>query len=200
MATVMTDSKKPFSMHLLTANPFLKRKLEQMLPQVSFSNEMKEGEVILLDEPWNQCCPASGFEFIVLTNNQPTIKADLYIQKPLKPSTLKRKLLEYLGNRQEDLLAGLLRLNKKDKRVVHINTSHAVDLTDKEYDLLACFMEFFPNACDKETLLKKVWGYNENIETRTLETHIYRLRQKLKSISENEDLLVSTDEGYVLKC
>ena len=49
------------------------------------------------------------------------------------------------------------------------------------------------------TLQKEVWGYSEDLETHTVETHIYRLRKKLKKIFDDENFIESLKEGYLIK-
>ena len=50
----------------------------------------------------------------------------------------------------------------------------------------------------RETLLRDVWGYNANVTTHTLETHIYRLRQKIEDDPTEARLLVTDGGGYKL--
>ena len=47
-------------------------------------------------------------------------------------------------------------------------------------------------------LQKEVWGYSENLETHTVETHIYRLRKKISDIFKDPEFLKSTDKGYII--
>lgn len=71
-------------------------------------------------------------------------------------------------------------------------------LTEKERDILLCILGEPSHMISKEGLLQKVWGYGENIETHTLETHIYRLRQKIEENPATPTFLVTTEDGYKL--
>jgi DNA-binding response OmpR family regulator len=53
-------------------------------------------------------------------------------------------------------------------------------------------------SVSRQDMLDEVWGYASTVETHTLETHIYRLRQKLKNEFGLDDFLVTNDEGYIL--
>ena len=59
-----------------------------------------------------------------------------------------------------------------------------IDLTRKEYDLLAVLVQNAGEIVRREVLLERVWGYSSEIRTRTLDVHIRRLRKKLGSYSE----------------
>ena len=59
-----------------------------------------------------------------------------------------------------------------------------IDLTRKEYDLLAVLVQNAGEIVHRETLLQRVWGYSNEIRTRTLDVHIRRLRKKLGTYSD----------------
>ena len=73
-----------------------------------------------------------------------------------------------------------------------------VTLTEKECALMLILWENFPEPASKDTLLKRVWEYHTELETHTLETHIYRLRQKIETDASNPELLITKQDGYKL--
>ena len=71
-------------------------------------------------------------------------------------------------------------------------------LTEKETNILKYLYSAQSMVVGRETLLHEVWGYNAGVTTHTLETHIYRLRQKIESDPSNARLLVTEGGGYKL--
>ena len=83
-----------------------------------------------------------------------------------------------------DLNSRVISFEKKDLR-----------LTEREIEII-----LFLNSKDKpqtiDVLQKEVWGYSENLETHTVETHVYRLRKKIKETFDDSNFLVSSKDGY----
>ena len=86
-----------------------------------------------------------------------------------------------------------------DYRYISGDGKPRIELTDKESDLLHLLYQNCPNPVDKEQLLKSVWGYDAAVDTKTLETHIYRLRTKLEPLLQDSMELTTTDSGYALQ-
>lgn len=81
--------------------------------------------------------------------------------------------------------------------IVHENSGETVRLTEKERDILV-FLHENGEAVSRDVLLKAVWGYADTVETHTIETHIYRLRQKIEDDPASPKVLITSDEGYIL--
>lgn len=71
-------------------------------------------------------------------------------------------------------------------------------LTEKETSILRFLYRAGQQVVTRDILLREVWGYNANVTTHTLETHIYRLRQKIERDPSNAQLLVTEAGGYKL--
>lgn len=71
-------------------------------------------------------------------------------------------------------------------------------VTDLERDILMYLHQNKDNIVTKRQILDEVWGYAYNVETHTLETHIYRLRQKIEENPSNPQVLITDGDGYRL--
>lgn len=70
-------------------------------------------------------------------------------------------------------------------------------LTEKEVDVLIYLFQR-KKAATRDDLLQDVWNYAADVDTHTIETHIYRLRQKIEPDAENPTILITTKDGYQL--
>jgi DNA-binding response OmpR family regulator len=73
-----------------------------------------------------------------------------------------------------------------------------VRLTEKETAILRFLYRAGQRVIGRDVLLQEVWGYNASVTTHTLETHIYRLRQKIESDPARARILVTESGGYKL--
>lgn len=113
--------------------------------------------------------------------------ADDYITKPFSPrelaarvkAVLRRCALGRAGSKEgeKELCIGELRLDPK--RRMAWRGGQELDLTRREYELLAMFMANEGMVLTREVLLQKVWGYDYAGDTRTVDVHVARLRQRI---------------------
>ena len=68
-------------------------------------------------------------------------------------------------------------------------------LTEREINLIL-FLNNSSTPLNINKLQKEVWGYSATLETHTVETHIYRLRKKIKDTFNEENFIISTKKGY----
>ncbi|MCG7495148.1 response regulator transcription factor [Thalassobius sp. Cn5-15] len=73
-----------------------------------------------------------------------------------------------------------------------------IRLTEKETNILKYLYRSADGVVPRDVLLHEVWGYNAGVTTHTLETHIYRLRQKIEPDPTNARLLITESGGYKL--
>ena len=83
-------------------------------------------------------------------------------------------------------------------KMLHEISSHQIQaLTEKEATILKFLHRAFPNDVTKDELLAEVWGFQNGVSTHTLETHIYRLRQKISRLTKKQ-LVLTIENGYRL--
>ena len=109
--------------------------------------------------------------------------ADDYVCKPFSPKELMLRVLVILKRAGDgDLDLTVLQVNGINLDVEHHSVrvhDKAVELTATEFRLLHLLMQERGKVQTRETLLKRVWNYENGIETRTVDTHMRRLREKL---------------------
>ena len=108
--------------------------------------------------------------------------ADDYVSKPFSPRELAARIkaiLRRVEQRGEDaLLTGRDIVLRRDSHDVTV-AGTAIELTSKEFDLLACFLEHPGIVLSREKLLDLVWGMTYPGGTRTVDVHVAQLRRKL---------------------
>jgi hypothetical protein len=91
-----------------------------------------------------------------------------------------------------------LKLSVNEGNLFNINNQNQyINLSKTEFLILKYMFKNYPNESKKNNLLQEVWNLNPNVETKTLESHIYNIRQKIQSASL-EIRINKTDEGFVL--
>ena len=134
-------------------------------------------------------------------DNKLTIEANEYIIKPFKyPELLKSIELQLRQfGKTEDTQHNIGSYVFKPNSKVLESKNKSIRLTEKENDILKFLYQNLETIVSRETLLHEVWGYNSKVTTHTLETHIYRLRQKIEIDPANACFLITETGGYRLK-
>lgn len=128
--------------------------------------------------------------------------ANDYVLKPFKFSVLLARIRAHLRSHEasEDAVYRIGPYEfRPGMRVLIDQAQHKIRLTDKEASILRYLYRSGEKPVGREELLREVWGYNANVTTHTLETHIYRLRQKIEPDVQNPQLLITETGGYRLQ-
>ena len=127
--------------------------------------------------------------------------ANDYVTKPFKFAVLLARIRAQLRQHEasEDAIfrIGPYTFRPGAKLLVNEKGSK-LKLTEKETAILRYLYRAGQKVVSRDTLLSEVWGYNANVTTHTLETHIYRLRQKIENNPSSARLLVTEPGGYKL--
>ena len=152
-----------------------------------------------------------GFEkpIILLTGQQEDTNiiksldtvANDYIAKPLRFGELlaliRVQLRKYKSSDDVSFTAQNIEFQPANKTLTALDSQLIVVLTEKETMILKKLFCIWPEATSKEMLLSELWDHQNMLATHTLETHIYRLRQKISRLT-NDPIVETTQNGYRL--
>jgi DNA-binding response OmpR family regulator len=128
--------------------------------------------------------------------------ANDYIAKPFRLNELLARLraqLRVFDNSEDAVFTiGPYLFRPAAKLLLEPARSRKIRLTDKESSILKFLYRAGGKPVPRQVLLNEVWGYNSAVTTHTLETHIYRLRQKIEPDPTNARLLLTEGGGYRL--
>jgi DNA-binding response OmpR family regulator len=127
--------------------------------------------------------------------------ANDYIPKPFRFAVLlarlRVQLRQHEASEDAEFQIGPYIFRPASKNLINAKGAR-LRLTEKEAAILRFLHRADRQVVSREVLLKDVWGYNANVTTHTLETHIYRLRQKIEVDPADARLLVTDAGGYKL--
>ena len=112
------------------------------------------------------------------------------IIEKINVSLLKQKYSE-----QSDILIGKYSIDTNSRLIK--NTNESLKITQREIQIIF-FLKKSKSPQNIKNLQKEVWGHNSNLETHTVETHIYRLRKKIFEKFKDNNFINSTKKGYTI--
>ena len=128
--------------------------------------------------------------------------ANDYVVKPFKLLVLLARMRAHLRQHEQSedavFAIGPYSFRPSAKLLLDTEKKRKVRLTEKETAILKYLYRAGERAVTRDILLNEVWGYNAGVTTHTLETHIYRLRQKIERDPANANILVTETGGYRL--
>ena len=128
--------------------------------------------------------------------------ANDYITKPFRIAVLLARMRAQLRQHEQSedavFTIGPYTFRPSAKLLLDSETNRKIRLTEKETAIIKYLYRSGGQVVARGVLLDEVWGYNAAVATHTLETHIYRLRQKIEREPANATLLVTEPGGYRL--
>lgn len=126
--------------------------------------------------------------------------ANDYVTKPFKFGILlariRAHLRQHLISEDASYPIGHYMFKPGEKILTNTETEEKIRLTEKETAILKYLKRAEGATISREKLLNEVWGYNSNVTTHTLETHIYRLRQKIETDTSKAKIILTESGGY----
>ena len=104
-------------------------------------------------------------------------------------------LIKQKYNLQSNLKIGEYSLDLNSRTI--FKNQKKLNLTEREIDILI-FLSKQKEPQKIDILQNKVWNYSSNLETHTVETHIYRLRKKIKDTFNDDNFIISKKDGYII--
>ena len=138
--------------------------------------------------------------FIKKNENFDNINNNLYLYYPLNIYDLVEKInIEIIKQKYNDqscikILNYSLDLNSR----IISNDASRLKLTEREVDIIL-FLNDHKEPQKVNILQNQVWGYSSELETHTVETHIYRLRKKIIDVFKDDNFILSNEDGYLIK-
>lgn len=127
--------------------------------------------------------------------------ANDYVTKPFRFAVLLARIRAQLRQHEQSedatFTVGPYTFKPSQKLMIDQRGSK-IRLTEKEASIIRYLYRAGKSVVKRDTLLEEVWGYNSGVTTHTLETHVYRLRQKIERDPSKAEILVTESGGYRL--
>lgn len=125
--------------------------------------------------------------------------ANDYVSKPFRFAVLLARIRTQLRQHEqsEDATFNIgPYVFKPSQKLLTTENGQKIRLTEKEAAIIRYLYRAGQKVVTRDVLLEEVWGYNSGVTTHTLETHVYRLRQKIERDPSNAEILVTENGGY----
>ena len=161
-------------------------KLEEILLNLKIpKNKIKDIEKILITEKGLDLLPISS----------------IHLKRPFRFSELVEALhsiFEKLKSKRENKRTfGYISFIIPDRKLIY-KDNHFIELTEKESDIILSLLNSMGRGITREAVMSKVWMLNSKMETHTFETHLYRLRKKIKENLFLKNLIMNKGGRYYL--
>jgi len=146
----------------------------------------------------------NDFTFILAINDRMNEEANdkiYYINKPIGLNVFEEAIKTFTYMKQK-IATKIVKIGSisydEYKRIIYTEDKKVIHLTGQENNLLRILVKNMNKHISKKILLEKTWGYSSSVDSKTIETHIWRLRKKLGINGRSKFFLKTVKEGYCL--
>ena len=217
--------KRKLNIGILTQSALFKKTLKEMLENLNKLNEsdlltikeietdLKKLDILIVDDELkyvNEFNNANGsyklnegLIRVIITKKKMTNlpDKDVGLVKPFRflemANIFYKFYSEFSTGNNYEVKRGRLNFYFTDK-LLSYDGKKSVYLTDKESDIMMALMNNKYEGINKELILYEVWGFSKNMSTHTFETHLYRLRKKIKDNLISGELIINKNSNYFL--
>ena len=166
------------------------KKVNDLIKEVKTNNLIHQNSLIVVAKKYNEL-----FSYDKIDKNAILVFDELPLKLEKIIDIINTQLIKKKYNFQSRLNIKNYVLNFNSRIISNLN--YELKLTEREIDIILFLNENNkPQSID--ILQNKVWGYTFDLETHTVETHIYRLRKKIKDKFNDDNFIISHDNGYLI--
>ncbi len=194
---------------ILSENGVLKEDLsDQIKHHISdfeVTEDKESADIIVVDEKIELLKSMDKNAPVIFLSNDDSddIKAHAIIQKPFLLSkfldTIKASINIFENSDEGNLEFNKYVLYPSRKEILNKRDKSTTKLTEKEVSVIKYLYKNAGKIVSKNDLMQEVWEYSADVATHTVETHIYRLRQKVEQDNLDNQIIITSDGGYQLK-
>lgn len=189
----------------------LRLQIERYAPEYMVNTESATPDIVILDEKPEMLASVKSKHpqtpiFVLLKKGADKPQASTFVKFEIKPIVLKDFIntlcsaINLAFNSDDGRLKfNCYELRPLSKEIYNFRNNETTKLTEKEVAIVQYLYKIKGRIVTKTELLQEVWGYSPEVTTHTIETHIYRLRQKVEHDNPSAQLILTEDGGYLLK-
>ena len=179
--------------------------IKHHIPDFDVTEDKDLADIIVVDEKADLLKSIEKNAPVIFLNQDDNddIKAHSIIQKPFLLSnfldTIKASINIFENSDEGNLEFNNYVLYPSRKEILNKRDKSVTKLTEKEVSIIKYLHKNIGKIVSKNDLMQEVWEYSAEVATHTVETHIYRLRQKVEQDNQESQLIITSEGGYQLK-
>ena len=179
--------------------------IKHHIPDFEVTEDREIADIIVVDEKISLLKSLEKNAPVVFLSNEDNdaVKAYTIIQKPFLLNkfldTIKSSINIFENSNEGNLEFNNYILYPSRKELFNNRDKSTTKLTEKEVSVIKYLYKNTGKIVSKNDLMQEVWEYSADVATHTVETHIYRLRQKVEQDNPDNQIIITSDGGYQLK-